>query len=153
MTKKVTFSGMGCAISVVILLMTNIFPFNTAFLLCAASAIFPIIKIKCGTGYSWAAVFVSAVLSFILLAEKIYVFTFSFLAIYSVLKGLIEKLDCAWVEWLIKIAAYFAGAFIVLKIFIPAMLWQGIFAGVVIFVIYDIMISIFVTFARRKFKI
>lgn len=153
MTKKITFSGMCCAISVVILIMTNIFQFNTAFLLCAAAAVFPIIKIKCGNGFAFAAVFVSAVLSFILLAEKIYVFTFLLLAVYSVLKGVIETLRKIWLEWLLKLAAYILGTGVILKIFMPVFWIQGILAGLIVFIIYDFALSVFITFARQKLKI
>lgn len=153
MTKKITFSGMGCAISVVILLLTNIFPFNTAFLLCIATVVFPVIKMKCGTSYAAAAVFASCVLSFVLLAEKIYVLTFSLLAVYSIIKGIIERFDRMWLEWVLKLVVYFIGAAAVLKIFMPGLLLQGILAGVIIFVIYDVALSVFVTFARQKLKL
>jgi len=153
MTKKITFSGMCCAISVVMVLLTNVFQFNTAFLLCIAAAVFPLVKIKCGTSYAAAAVFASCVLSFILLAEKIYVLTFSLLAVYSIIKGIIEKLDRVWLEWVLKLVVYFIGAAAVLKIFMPELLLWGILAGIIIFVIYDVALSIFITFALKKLKL
>ena len=106
MTKKITFCAAACALSLVLLMLTNILPFNTVVLICAATLLFPLARIKCGGRYAAMAVLAAAMLSFMFLPDKLLWAEFSLLAAYSVLKGSIEKRRKLGSEILIKGAIY-----------------------------------------------
>ena len=150
MAKNITFCGICCALSIVLLTLTNILPFNTAVLLCAASAVFPIARIKCGAGYALAAAAASALLSFMFLPDKLFWAEFTATAVYAVLKGSIEGLEKLWLEILCKAGFYFAGMSIILKAFIGNVDPLLLAAGAAVFIIYDVFLTFFIGFIRKK---
>lgn len=153
MTKNITFCSVCVAISVTILLFTNILPFNTAFLLCAATVPYPLSKIKCGGKYSACALVAGILLAFMFLADKFFWISFSLLGIYSLLKGEIEKITRLWAEILVKALIYFAVGFMVFAFFKGEALAIMLAAGAVLFVLYDIALTIFISYIKRKIRL
>jgi len=152
MAKNITFCGVCCAISVVLLMLTNVLTFNTAFLICAATVVFPLIKIKCGSGFSFAALTAAGLLSFMFLPDKFLWAAFSLIALYSLVKGYIEKIEKLWLEILVKAIIYVAVATAVLNIFPQQIFLVSLSVGGVIFAIYDFALSIFITYIMKKLR-
>lgn len=153
MTKNLTFCGICCALSVVLALLTDYFPYNTVFLLCAASALFPLTKIKCGTAYSFTAVSASAIVAFILVGNKVFWLSYTLLSVYAVLKGLIENINKLWAELIIKLSAYVLCAAGTVFLLVPDVAWYVVALGAVIFLIYDFALSLFVGYMRKKLRL
>ena len=152
MAKNITFCGICCAISVVVLLLTNVLTFNTAVLTCGATVVFPLIKIKCGNGFSFSALAATVLLSFMFLPDKLLWASFSLIAFYSVIKGYIENINILWVEIFAKTVIYILAATVVLNVFPQKFFYAAFFAGGVIFAIYDFALSIFVSYIRKKLR-
>ena len=150
MTKKLTFCAVACALALVLLMLTNILPFNTVALICAATLLFPLARIKCGGKYAAMAVLAAVMLSFMFLPDKLLWAEFSLLAAYSVLKGSIEKRRKLGNEILIKGILYIAGLSAILKIFTNHISIILLLMGVPVFVIYDIFLTFFIGYAIRK---
>lgn len=150
MTKKITFCAAACALSLVLLMLTNILPFNTVVLICAATLLFPIARIKCGGKFASVAVVAASLLSFMFLPDKLLWAEFSLLAVYSVLKGSIEKRGKLGSEILIKGAIYIVGLSMVLKVFAGHISIILLLMGVPVFIIYDIFLTFFIGYAIRK---
>ena len=152
MAKNITFCGVSVALSVLMLMLTNVLPFNTAVLVCGATVVYPLVKIKCGGGYAFAAFAAGALLSFILLVDKFLWAGFLLLALYSVIKGYIERIVNLPLEILAKAAVYTFGAVIMFSIFRGAAFAAVFVSGAAVFAIYDIFLSFFITFIRKKLR-
>lgn len=157
MSKKIAYSGILLAVNIILLLMTNIIPMNTMFLMGLASLPVSIIimeyKIKTGIVFYIASV----ILSFIIIQNKVqwvmYVFTFG---IYGLIKYFIEKGRPVYVELLLKLC--FANAVIIVLcillktlVIIPINIIT-ILGFQLVFVIYDYVYSLFIDYYNEKLK-
>ena len=154
MTKKIAFSGVCTAMALVFMLLTALLPVNTLFLLCVSTVFIPLVLIKCGKTYAVCALIASAALVFIFVPDKILCLEFALLGAYTLCKSLIEKIGVLWAEWAIKLAAYFAVALTVTFLLFKTLegaLWI-VAAGAVIFIIYDIALSVGISYISKKIK-
>ncbi|MGL5507278.1 MAG: hypothetical protein ACRDB0_05170 [Paraclostridium sp.] len=157
MSKKIAYSGILLSVNIILLLMTNIIPMNTMFLMGLASLPVSIIimeyKIKTGIVFYIASV----ILSFIIIQNKVqwvmYVFTFG---IYGLIKYFIEKGRPVCVELLLKLC--FANAVIIVLcillktlVIIPINIIT-ILGFQLVFVIYDYVYSLFIDYYNEKLK-
>lgn len=152
MAKKISFSGMCAAMALVCMLLTAVITTNTLFLLCLATVFVPLSLIKCGRTYSVCTLIAAAALVFIFVPNKLLCFEFALLGIYALCKSLIEKIGRLWIEWCVKIALYFAVASGFCITFLNGFILWLVAAGAVVFVIYDIVLSIVITYLSKKIK-
>ena len=152
MAKKITISALCAAMSLVCMLLTAVITTNTLFLLCLATVFLPLSLIKCGRTYAVCTLVAAAALVFIFGPDKLLCLEFALLAAYALCKSLIEKIGILWVEWCIKIAVYFAAASAFFAIFIKGFSIWLIVAGAAVFVVYDIVLSITITYLSKKIK-
>lgn len=155
MAKKISFGGICAALSVVCLLLINIFVTNKIFFTCLATIFIPICVIKCGrlTGLAmWVA---SSSVAFLVVPDKTIWAAFLVLGFYTLLKGYLEKLRNIFVEWALKIAFYllsFAVAIFVFPLPDYSFIWLIFAGGAIIFIIYDIVLSFGITYILKKIK-
>jgi hypothetical protein len=131
-TKKMAFFGLLLAVTVLLIILSGIFEFNTLFLLAAASFGVGIAiretNIRFGTGFYLAAILLSVILA----PNKLYCITFSAMGLYIVLREYIfEKLTyIKWkinrrtLYWILKYTA-FNLMFLPMLIFLPKLIYQG----------------------------
>lgn len=157
MSKKVAYGGILLALNIILLMLLNIIPINTLFLLGLASLPVSIIIMEWGIGSGIAFYIGSVILGFIVMSNKsqwiIYIFTFG---IYGIIKYLIEKNRPIYIEYILKFL--FANIvllimYFILKefIYIPINL-ISVVSFEVIFVIYDHMYTLFIEYYNYKIK-
>lgn len=169
MVKRVTFSAISMALTVICLYGAAILPTGRL----AALALSSIFVTICIYQYGWrygAAVFVGAsVLALLLIPNRMFTFIYIlFVGHYPIIKLLIEQLDKLWLEWILKFL-YFNLILVLMyalfKVFILPTFNPGILALVfrymaaiilaleIVFALYDwvlsYMISHYDTFVRR----
>lgn len=162
MSKKVAYGGILLAINIMLLMMINIIPINTLFIMGIASLPIAIVIIEWGPKTGVAFYIGSSVLAFIVMANKaqyiLYIFTFG---VYGLIKYLIERNKSIYVEYGLKLIfsnLVVIGLYFLLKqfIYIPInIITISVFE--VLFVIYDYMYTSFINYyydkIRNKLKI
>lgn len=157
-TRYITISGMVSALSVVIMLLTNIMPSMMYVIPIITGAIVFAINEIIGKKWALGVFFVTSLISFILLADKEAALNYTlFFGYYPLLKPLYEKLPKV-LSWGVKVltfnVALVAIGLIVTFIFkLPFLdedfgkLTIPLFAVLfnVVFVMYDIMFTVFKT--------
>lgn len=157
MSKKIAYSGILLAVNILLLLMTNIIPINTMFLMGLSSLPISIIimeyRVKTGIVFYIASV----ILSFIIIQNKVqwvmYVLTFG---VYGLIKYFIERGRPVYVELLLKLC--FANiVLIVLCILLKTLVVIPINIITILgfqlaFVIYDYVYSLFIDYYNEKLK-
>ena len=130
--KKLAFLGLLLAVTVLLIILSGVFEFNTLFLLAAASFGVGIAiretGIRLGTGFYLAAV----LLSLMLAPNKLYCITFSAMGIYIVLSEFIYdslfnikwKINRKRLYWILKYTA-FNLMYVPMLIFLPKLIYQG----------------------------
>ncbi|RDY22574.1 hypothetical protein CHF27_012685 [Romboutsia maritimum] len=157
MSKKVAYGGILLALNIILLMLLNIIPINTLFLLGLASLPVSIIIMEWGIGSGIAFYIGSVILGFIVMSNKsqwiIYIFTFG---IYGIIKYLIEKDRPIYIEYILKFL--FANIvllimYFILKefIYIPINL-ISVVSFEVVFLIYDHMYTLFIEYYNYKIK-
>ncbi|MEG1411203.1 MAG: hypothetical protein RRZ84_05510 [Romboutsia sp.] len=157
MSRKVAYGGILLGLNIILLLLVNVLPINTLFLLGLASLPLSIIIMEWGPKVGVIFYFGSVILSFIVMANKsqwiLYVFTFG---IYGLIKYLIEKDRSIVVEYALKIIV--ANVLVVVVyailrffIYIPVnFITIGIFE--VAFIIYDYTYSLFIDYYNDRLR-
>lgn len=157
MSRKVAYSGILLALNSILLLLVNIIPINTLFLLGLASLPIAIVIMEYGPKAGIVFYIGSVFLSFIIMVNKaqwiLYIFTFG---IYGLIKYIIEKDRNFLQEYVLKILAaniLIIFAYIILKefVYIPINIFT-IFAFEMAFIIYDFVYSQFIDFYSDKLR-
>jgi hypothetical protein len=157
MSKKIAYAGILLAINIILLMLTNIIPINTLFIMGLASLPISIVIMEFGLSIGVIFYMGSAVLSFLVMANKfqylIYIFTFG---IYGIVKYLCEKYKSIYFEYALKIL--FANLAVVILYFIlrefvliPVNLFT-IIAFEIIFLIYDRVYSSFIDYYNERIR-
>lgn len=157
MSKKVAYGGVLLAVNVILLLLINVIPINTLFIMGLASLPIAIVIMEFGPKSGIAFYIASIVLGFIVMTNKshwiIYAFTFG---IYGLIKYLIEKDKPISLEIALKLI--FANVVLVLLyfilkafVYIPVK-WQLIAVFEVAFIIYDYVYSSFIDYYNHKLR-
>lgn len=157
MSKKVAFGGILLAVNIILLLLINIIPINTLFIMGLASLPISIIIMEFGPKSGIAFYIGSIILGFIVMANKfqwiLYTTTFG---VYGLIKYMVERDLPIYIEYILKLL--FANIIIVVLyitlkqfIYIPANLMTvAIFE--VVFIIYDNVYSSFIEYYNDKLR-
>ena len=157
MSKKISYSGIILAINLILLILINVIPMNTIFLMGLASH--PISKIIMEYGPKSGFVFyiASVILGFIVINSKfqwiLNTFTFS---IYGLIKYIIERDRPIYTEYILKMLFANIAIFIVYLIlkpfvYIPINLFT-VLTFEVLFIVYDHIYSLFIEYYNTKLK-
>jgi hypothetical protein len=157
MSRKVAYGGILLAINMILLLLINVIPINTLFIMGLASLPISIVIMEWGPKSGVAFYIASVVLGFIVMVNKthwiLYILTFG---LYGVVKYMIEQDRSVYIEYLLKIM--FANIIIVaiyflLKpfVYIPINIIT-ILVFEVVFIVYDHVYTLFIEYYNRKLK-
>lgn len=157
MSRKIAYGGILLALNIIILLLVNIIPINTLFLLGLASLPIAIIIMEYGPKSGVIFYIGSVLLSFIIMANKaqwiLYIFTFG---IYGLIKYIIEK-DRSFVqEYILKFLSanlLIMVVYLILKgfVYIPINILTVLISEIA-FIVYDFVYSQFIDFYKDKLR-
>ena len=157
MSRKIAYGGILLSLNSILLLLVNIIPINTLFLLGLASLPIAIVIMEYGPKAGIIFYIGSVLLSFMIMANKaqwiLYIFTFG---IYGLVKYIIEK-DRSFVqEYILKIIVaniLIIFAYIILKqfVYIPVNIFI-ILIFEIAFIVYDFVYSQFIDFYNDKLR-
>ena len=157
MSRKIAYSGILLALNIILLMLVNIIPMNTLFLLGLASLPIAIVIMEYGPKAGILFYIGSVLLSVMIMANKaqwiLYVFTFG---IYGLVKYIIEK-DRSFVqEYMLKLLVaniLIIFVYIILKgfVYIPINIFF-ILIFEISFIIYDFVYSQFIDFYNDKLR-
>lgn len=157
MSKKIAYGGILLALNVILLLLVNVIPMNTLFLLGLASLPIAVVIMELGPGAGIIFYVGSVLLSFIVMVNKsqwiLYVFTFG---VYGLVKYLIEKDRNFVMEYIMKLVA--ANILIIITysilkffVYIPVnLITIAIFE--IAFIVYDYVYSRFIDYYNEKLR-
>lgn len=157
MSKKVAFGGILLALNIILLLLINIIPMNTLFIMGLASLPISIIIMEFGPKSGVIFYIGSIILGFLVMANKfqwiLYTTTFG---IYGLIKYMVERDLPIYIEYILKLL--FANIimlvlYLTLKqfIYIPVNLIIIVIFEIV-FVIYDNVYSSFIGYYNDKLR-
>ncbi len=165
MAKRITFSAMSLALTVICLYAAATLSTGKLVALGLCSLFGCICISQYGTRYGVALYIGASIVSLLLIPNKMFVLLYVlFAGYYPVLKLYIEKLDKQWAEWLLKILSFnciLIAIYLVFKIFFLPALTSALtglvlqYLGVIIlcleiiFVIYDWMLSYMVGYYHQ----
>lgn len=157
MSKKVAYGGILLAVNIIILLLLNIIPINTMFLMGLASLPISIVIMDLGLKSGIAFYMGSTILSFMVMTNKaqwvLYILTFG---LYGIVKYIIEQNKSIYMEYLFKMV--FANVIIVIVYFI---LKQFVYIPLnlimiatfeVAFIVYDYVYTSFIHYYNQNLK-
>ena len=157
MSRKIAYGGILLALNCIILLLVNIIPINTLFLLGLASLPIAVVIMEYGPKAGVIFYIGSVLLSFMLMANKsqwiLYIFTFG---IYGLVKYIIEKDRSFIQEYTMKLVAaniLIIITYFILKFFvyIPVNLIT-IIVFEITFIVYDFVYSKFIDYYNEKLR-
>lgn len=157
MSRKIAYSGILLAINLILLMLINVIPMNTLFLMGLASLPISIIIMEYGPKNGLIFYIASVILGFIIINSKIQwvVNTLTF-GIYGLIKYMIERDRPIYIEYILKIL--FANVailivFFILKpfIYVPINLFT-ILIFEIAFIVYDNMYSLFIDYYSTRLK-
>ena len=157
MSRKIAYGGILLALNCIILLLINIIPINTLFLLGLASLPIAVVIMEYGPKAGVIFYIGSVLLSFMLMANKsqwiLYIFTFG---IYGLVKYIIEKGRSFLQEYIMKLIAaniLIVITYFILKFFvyIPVNLIT-IIVFEITFIVYDFVYSKFIDYYNEKLR-
>lgn len=157
MSRKVAYGGILLSLNIILLLLVNIIPINTLFLLGLASLPIAIVIMEYGPKSGIIFYIGSVLLSFMIMANKaqwiLYIFTFG---IYGLVKYIIEKDRNFIQEYILKFLAaniLIIFAYIILKqfVYIPINIFT-ILIFEIAFIVYDFVYSQFIDFYNDKLR-
>lgn len=152
--KKMAFLGLLLAVTVILIILSGVFDFNTLFLLGAASFCVGIAIRENGISLGVGFYIASILLGFILAPNKFYCITYSAMGLYVLVREFTwERLALSkripnrnMVFWIIKYIA-FNLMYLPTLLFLPKLIYQGtisnvlllplLFGGQIILLIYD----------------
>ena len=157
MSKKISYIGIILAINLILLILINVIPMNTIFLMGLASLPISIIIMEYGPKSGFVFYIASVILGFIVINSKfqwiLNTFTFS---IYGLIKYIIERDRPIYTEYILKMLFANIAIFIVYLIlkpfvYIPINLFT-VLTFEVLFIVYDHIYSLFIEYYNTKLK-
>lgn len=157
MSRKIAYGGILLSLNAILLILVNLIPINTLFLLALASLPISIIIMEWGPLSGLTFYISSTILGFIVMTSKtqwlIYIFTFG---IYGLIKYIIEKDRPIFIEYTLKL--FFANIsilmlYLILRefVYVPINI-VSIAIFEIVFIIYDYMYSRFIDYYNSKLK-
>lgn len=157
MSRKIAYGGILLSLNSILLLLVNIIPINTLFLLGLASLPIAIVIMEYGPKAGIIFYIGSVLLSFMIMANKaqwiLYIFTFG---IYGLIKYIIEKDRSFIQEYILKFLVaniLIIFAYIILKqfVYIPVNIFTLLIFEIA-FIVYDFVYSQFIDFYNDKLR-
>ncbi|MDD3172525.1 MAG: hypothetical protein PHF63_02455 [Herbinix sp.] len=151
-TKKLAFLGLLMAITVLLIILSEVLDFNTLFLLAGASFCVGIAFRESGIMFAFGFYFASLILGFLLAPNKLYCITYSAMGLYLLISEYsYDKLinikspnNRRIFLWIIKFAV-FNIMYIPAVVFLPKLFYEGdIFKGILAAFILVGQIALFV---------
>ena len=157
MSKKVAYSGILLGVHTILLILINIKPMNTLFIMGISSLIISIIIMEFGPKSGVVFYLASIILSFLVINNKaqwvLYNLTFG---VYGIIKYIIEQDRSIYLEYILKII--FANMLLMITyfilrgfIYIPINILT-ILAFQVVFMIYDSVYTKFIDYYETKIR-
>ena len=157
MSKKIAYGGMLLGVNIILLLLINVIPMNTLFLMGLASLPISIVIMENGPKSGVAFYLASVALGFMVMNNKsqwiLYILTFG---VYGLIKYAIEQDRPIYLEYLLKIIC--ANMIIILAYFIlrgfmyiPINLFTVAFFEVA-FIAYDYVYTKFIEYYNNKLR-
>ena len=157
MSKKVAYSGILLGVHTILLILINIIPMNTLFIMGISSLIISIIIMEFGPKSGVVFYLASIILSFLVINNKaqwvLYNLTFG---VYGLIKYIIEQDRSIYLEYILKII--FANILLMITyfilrgfIYIPINILT-ILAFQVVFMIYDSVYTKFIDYYETKIR-
>lgn len=157
---KIALCGIITSLSTMVMLLTTLFPFGTYALPVMAGALYVIIVIELGQKWAWCAFFSTSILSLLFAGDKEAALIFIlFFGYYPIIKSNIEKLRNKPIQLVIKLLIF--NITIILEFYISIYIlgvpieslyifgfnaaWAFLIAGNIIFVMYDLCVSILIS--------
>lgn len=157
MSRRVAYGGILLAINIILLLLTNIIPINTLFLMGLASLPISIVIMEFGPSTGIGFYIGSVILGYLVMTSKaqwlLYACTFG---VYGIIKYAIERDRPIFIEMILKLL--FANiVMIILSILLNAFVYIpinliSILTFQVIFIVYDYMYTSFIDYYNTKIK-
>ena len=155
MSRKIAYSGILLAINLILLLLINVIPINTLFLMGLASLPIAIIIMEYGPKSGFVFYIASVILGFIVINSKFQwvLNTFTF-GIYGLIKFIIEQDRPIYIEYILKLL--YANIALVILYFIARQFvvipqkWYLIILFEVVFLVYDYAYSLFIDYYNEK---
>lgn len=159
-TFRVAFCGLITALSLALMLMTSLIPVGSFAFPCLAGMLLVAIVIEFGWKWAIAAFVAVSILSALFAGDKeAVVYFIAFFGFYPILKSAVERLRSRIIQYIIKYAVFtvcMIGAFFVCKfvlsipddefvifgVYVP---WVFLIAGEIVFIIYDLAVTVIVT--------
>lgn len=156
-SKKIALTSILSALSVIFLYILSIIPTARLATYVLIVCMGCVITIECGIKHSLLGFIVTSLLSFFIIPEKIILIPYIlFLGYYPILKLFIERINKLWIEIVIKLIL---GSLISTVIFyilglldfnIPIPTYILIPCAVVVFIIFDVALSLFIKIYREQ---
>lgn len=157
MSKKIAYGGILLALNTILLLLINVIPINTLFIMGVASLIISIVIMEWGPKSGVIFYIGTVILSFIVMTNKAqwvaYILTFG---VYGLVKYFIEQDRQIYIEYILKLI--FANImifilYLILKTFIQIPInIILVLAFEVVFLIYDYVYTSFIGYYNEKLK-
>lgn len=157
MSKKVAYGGILLAFNIILLLLINVIPINTLFIMGLASLPISIVIMEWGARSGIAFYVGTIILSFIVMTNKsqwvLYILTFGS---YGIVKYIIEQNRPIYIEYILKLL--FANimiciVYLILKSFVYIPIHVIFVLGFeIVFLVYDYMYTSFIEYYNQKLK-
>ncbi len=161
-TKQLALNGILGALAVICLLLANILPTNRISLYALSSFFVSISIIENGIKAGWIFYFATSLLSLIVVPDKLGIVPYViFFGLYGIIKFYIERLDRLVLEYILKFLFFNACAGIAVvtlsRLFefkLPEAfpLWLLIIGAEVVFLIYDLVYTLFINYYKEKIR-
>ena len=156
MSRKIAYGGILLGLNIIILLLVNIIPINTLFLLGLASLPLSIIIMEFGPRIGIIYYFASIILSLVMTNKAqwiLYIFTFG---LYGLVKYFIEKDRNIFVEYGLKlicanILIFISYMIVKAFVYVPVNLITIIIFEIS-FLVYDYVYSMFIDYYNKKLR-
>mgnify|MGYP000424525421 CR=1 FL=1 len=159
--KTIAFGGCLAALSVLFLYLASVFPTGKVVLLAVASFCIGVAVVQMRVPQVWVLYGAVSILALLLVPDKLVAILYAVcLGNYPIVKLYIEKLGKLVLEWGCKLACYVVYAALAYLLYctvlgnvldIPYALWLVFLGGAVVFVLYDLAFSLFMTEVSRRF--
>lgn len=169
--RKIAFSGIMLALTVICIVLSGIFEFNTLFLLAIAAFSVGIVIREFGLKYGAAYLAAAVILGFILAPNKMYCITFAAMGLYVLFDEVLWKASqkltlkvrininvCMWIgKFIVFNVMYMPILFAFPKLLFAGalstkFLWTAAFAGQAVWVIYDKAYDYFQKYIWSKYR-
>lgn len=161
-SKDMSLGAMITVLSIILLYMTTVILTTRIFLVSLSSFLIAILIIEVGVRTALLSFVATSLLSIVLVPNKILLIPYiSFLGYYGIIKSYIESLDNIFLEWIIKLIVFniasilnylFLTNVIGINLKVPFSIGFLIIVLQVLFVIYDYVFSMFISYYNTKLR-